>query len=419
MTPDDDKRVDRSQDDGPQPPATDTVPSPQTHVASRFGGLSGAIGPLLTTIIAFLMGGLVVALTGKDPIKVYKAVFNGTGLNWFFHVGHHAVRVPFGTQHVFFPWDTASVAAQNLQQTLLLTTPIILTGLAVAFAFRCGMFNIGGQGQYLAGSIFAVWLGSSFLNMSPWLHVPLVLVVGALAGAVWAGIAGILKATVGAHEVISTIMLNWTAIWVGEYLFGQGGPMQGSQPSIPISHDIAEGAKLPVIWGLKLLQGLSIGIFIAIAMLVVYWIIINRTTLGFEVRAVGFNPEAARYGGISVARSYFLAMAIAGSFAGLAGALDITGWEYHLGQSDIPVNQIGFIGLAAALLGRNTALGVGMASLLFGALINGTSGRQLDPSIFRPDLAGNLTTIIQGLVILFVGLNLGGVWVWIKRRRRA
>jgi simple sugar transport system permease protein len=417
---DEDVELPKSQDDVAQAPLEPgVVPSPSMHFASRFDGLSGIVAPLITTLIAFLMGGLVVALTGKNPLKVYHAIFNGTGLNWFFHVGNHSARIPFSTQHMWFPWDTASVAAQNLQQTLLLTTPIILTGLAVAFAFRCGMFNIGGQGQYLAGSIFAVWLGSSFLNMSPWLHVPLVLVVGALAGAVWAGIAGILKATVGAHEVISTIMLNWTAIWVGEYLFGQGGPMQGSQPSIPISHDIAEGAKLPVIWGLKLLQGLSIGIFIAIAMLVVYWIIINRTTLGFEVRAVGFNPEAARYGGISVARSYFLAMAIAGSFAGLAGALDITGWEYHLGQSDIPVNQIGFIGLAAALLGRNTALGVGMASLLFGALINGTSGRQLDPSIFRPDLAGNLTTIIQGLVILFVGLNLGGVWVWIKRRRRA
>jgi len=420
MTPDDDKRVDRSQDDGPQPPATDTVPSPQTHVASRFGGLSGAIGPLLTTIIAFLMGGLVVALTGKDPIKVYKAVFNGTGLNWFFHVGHHAVRVPFGTQHVFFPWDTASVAAQNLQQTLLLTTPIILTGLAVAFAFRCGMFNIGGQGQYFAGTIFAVWLGSSFSNLQPAVHVILCLVVGAIAGAVYAGIAGILKATVGAHEVITTIMLNWISIWVGSYLFGQGGPLQNSQQvSIPISNDIVEGAKLPVFWGLKLLQGLSVGIFVAIAMLVVYWIIINRTTLGFEVRAVGFNPEAARYGGISVARNYFLAMAISGGFAGLAGAVDITGWEYRIGENDIHANQIGFIGLAAALLGRNTAVGVGFASLLFGALINGTSGRQLDPSVFRPDLAGNLTTIIQGLVILFVGLNLGGVLTWFRRRRRA
>ncbi|MCW2963740.1 MAG: sugar transporter permease, partial [Actinomycetia bacterium] len=256
-------------------------------------------------------------------------------------------------------------------------------------------------------------------SLSPWVHIPLVLVIGALAGAAYAGIAGILKATVGAHEVISTIMLNWISIWVGSYLFGQGGPLQGSQPSIPISNDIVESAKLPVFWGLKLLQGLSVGIFIAVAMLVVYWIIINRTTLGYEVRAVGFNPEAARYGGVSVARNYFLAMAISGSFAGLAGAVDITGWEYRIGENDIQANSIGFIGLAAALLGRNTALGVGMASLLFGALINGTSGRQLDPSIFRPDLAGNLTTIIQGLVILFVGLNLGGVWLWLKRRRRA
>jgi general nucleoside transport system permease protein len=423
---DDEKPVDDSveladsQDDVPQPPSPGTVPTPQMHFTSRFGGLSGAIGPLLTTLIAFLMGGLVVALTGKDPFKVYRAVFNGTGLNWFFHVGHHSIRVPFGTQHIFFPWDTASVAAQNLQQTLLLTTPIILTALAVAFAFRCGMFNIGGQGQYFAGTIFAVWLGSSFSHLNPALHVILCLVVGALAGAVYAGIAGILKATVGAHEVISTIMLNWISIWVGSYLFGQGGPLQNSQQvSIPISNDIVEGAKLPVFWGLKLLQGLSIGIFIAIAMLVVYWVVINRTTLGFEVRAVGFNPEAARYGGISVARNYFLAMAISGSFAGLAGAVDITGWEYRIGESDIGTNQIGFIGLAAALLGRNTALGVGFASLLFGALINGTSGRQLDPSVFRPDLAGNLTTIIQGLVILFVGLNLGGALTWLRRRRRA
>ncbi|MGZ4339347.1 MAG: ABC transporter permease [Gaiellaceae bacterium] len=392
-------------------------PTPQQHVSSRFGGLSGVVAPTITTIIAFLMGGLVVAVTGKNPFKVYHAVFNGTGINWFFHVGSHSARIPFSTHHMWFPWDTASVAAGNLQQTLLLTTPIILTGLALAFAFRCGLFNIGGQGQYIVGAIFAVWLGSSFVSLNPWAHVLLCLVAGTLAGAVWAGIAGILKATVGAHEVISTIMLNWTAYWVGSYLFGQGGPLQGSQPSIPISNDIAEGAKLPVFWGIALLQGLSIGIFIAIGILVVYWVLINRTTLGFEVRAVGFNPEAARYGGVSVARNYFLAMAISGAFAGLGGALDITGWQYRLGENDIQASSIGFIGLAAALLGRNTALGVGLASLLFGALINGTSGRQLDPSIFRPDLAGNLTTIIQGLVILFVGLNLGGVWVWVQKRR--
>jgi ABC-type uncharacterized transport system permease subunit len=394
-------------------------PQPAQRFPTGFGGLKGAIGPLITVTLAFVMGGLVVGLTGKNPFKVYNAVFNGTGLNWFFHVGNHSARIPFLTHKVWFPWDTASTAAQNLQQTLLTTTPIILTALAVAFAFRCGMFNIGGQGQYLAGTIFAVWLGASFTSLNPFLHVVLVLVIGTLAGAVWAGIAGLLKATVGAHEVISTIMLNWIAVWVGSYLVGQGGPLQNSlQRFNPISSDVAEGAKLPVFWGIKLLQGLSVGIFIALAMLVVYWLIINRTTLGFEVRSVGFNPEAARYGGISVARNYFLAMAISGAFAGLAGAVDIAGWEYHIAETDIQAPSIAFIGLAAALLGRNTALGVGLASLLFGALFVGTSGRQLDPSIFRPDLAGNLTTIIQGLVILFVGLNLGGFGAWLARRRR-
>jgi ABC-type uncharacterized transport system permease subunit len=422
----DDHRVDdnvelaSSQDDVAQAPLEGGVAPPVSMtVASRFGGVSGIIAPILTTILAFLVGGLVVALTGKNPIKVYHAIWLGSGLNWFFHIGSYSARIPFSTAHMWFPLDTASIAAQNLQQTLLLMTPIILTGLAVAFPFRCGLFNIGGQGQYLVGTIFAVWLGTSFSGLNPFLHVLLLLVAGVLGGAVYAGIAGILKATVGAHEVITTIMLNWIAVWVGAYLFGQGGPLQGSQKSIPISNDIVDGAKLPVFWGLKLLQGLSIGIFIAIAMLVVYWVIINRTSLGYEVRAVGFNPEAARYSGISVARNYFLAMAIAGAFAGLGGALDIAGWEYRIGENDIHASTIGFIGLAAALLGRNTALGVGLASLMFAALINGTSGRQLDPSIFRPDLAGNLTWIIQGLVILFVGLNLGGLWVWLKKRRRA
>jgi ABC-type uncharacterized transport system permease subunit len=181
-----------SQDEVEQSPAPGRVPTPQQHFRSRFRGLSGVIAPVLTTIIAFLMGGAVVAITGKNPFKVYHAVFNGTGINWFFHVGSHSARIPFSTHHMWFPWDTASVAAGNLQQTLLLTTPIILTGLAVAFAFRCGMFNIGGQGQYLVGTIIAVWVGSSFVGLNSWAHVLLCLVAGTLAGAAWAGIAGIL-----------------------------------------------------------------------------------------------------------------------------------------------------------------------------------------------------------------------------------
>jgi general nucleoside transport system permease protein len=380
--------------------------------------LRGAFLSLLTTFLAFLVGGLVVQLTGKSPFRVYRAIFDGTGLSWFFHVGSYSARLPFSTTKVWFPWDTSSIAAANLQQTLLLTTPIVLCGLAAAFAFRSGLFNIGGQGQYFAGSYFAIWLGTSFTHLNPFVHVVACLLAGALAGAVWAAIAGVLKATVGAHEVISTIMLNWIAIWVGSYLFGAGGPLQSSNQSIPVSNDVVGGAKLPVFWGLRELQGLSIGIFIAVAMLVVYWVVVNRTTLGFSLRAAGFNPDAARYAGMPVARNIVLAMGIAGALAGLAGAIDVTGWEFRLGPADLTVNQIGFIGLAAALLGRSTALGVGASALLFGALINGTSSRQLDPTIFKPELATNLSTIIQGLVILFVGLNLTGVWTAIVRRRR-
>src|SRR6476469_1100537 len=416
-------------------PPTGSAPTPQAPLGSDpeayapsvagqlafYQRAGGIITPLLTAVVAFLAGGLVVLATGHNPLRTYKAIFEGAGLNWFFHFGSYHIDLPFTNHHIWFWWDTNTnhTASYNLTQTLLTTTPLILTGLALAFAFRCGLFNIGGQGQYLVGAYVSIWIGTSFAHLQPFVHIVFALVCAALAGALYAGIAGILKATVGAHEVISTIMLNWIAVWVGSYLFGQQGPLQNStQVAIPVSNDIAEGAKLPVFWGLKLLQGLSIGIFIALAMLVVYWIIINRTTLGFEVRAVGFNPESARYSGIFVARNYFLAMAISGAFAGLAGALDITGWEYRIGESDIHASTVGFIGLAAALLGRNTAVGVGFASLLFGALINGTSGRQLDPSIFRPELAGNLTTIIQGLVILFVGLNLGGALAWFKRRRK-
>jgi general nucleoside transport system permease protein len=387
---------------------------------SRLRAFGAALSPILTTVVAFFMGGLVVGLTGKNPFRVYGAIFDGTGLSWFVHLGSHTARVPFGTAKVWFPWDTASVAALNLQQTLLLTTPIALTGLAFAFAYRCGLFNIGGIGQYLAGSYLAVWIGTSFTGLDPFLHVALCLVAGTLAGGVVGAVAGVLKATVGSHEVITTIMLNWVAVWVGSYLFGAGGPLQASGPNPnPVSDEIVAGARLTVFWGPKELQGLSIGIFIAAAMLVAYWVVVHRTTLGFAVRAVGFNPEAARYAGIPVARNLALAMAISGALAGLAGAIDLTGWQFRIGPTDIQGSSIAWFGLAAALLGRSRALGIGAAALLFAALINGTSSRQLDPTVFRPDLAANLATIIQGLVILFVGLNLSGLWTWVARRRRA
>ncbi|MFL5922445.1 MAG: ABC transporter permease [Gaiellaceae bacterium] len=388
---------------GPQPDD-----APPATVASRLalwqraGGISV---PVITALVAFFIGGLLVLATGHNPFQAYWDIINGAGLNWLAH--------PTNT-------DVANTSAYNFSQTLLQTTSLILTGLAVAFAFRCGLFNIGGNGQYLMGLFVANWVGVSFVDMSRPLHVLVGIVLATLAGAVWAGIAGFLKATVGAHEVITTIMLNWIAFWTASWLFGIGGPLQLSgagNESIPASETIKETAKLPVFWGNPLLQGLHIGFFIALGALVVYWIILNRTTLGYGVRAVGFNPDAARYGGIPVARNYFLAMGISGLFAGLAGAIDILGWQHKLGVLDVQVSNIGFIGIAVALLGRNTAVGVFFSALLFGALLNGTSTTNLDPSIFRPELAQNLTLVIQGLVVLFVGADVLVLYLWSLRRK--
>jgi ABC-type uncharacterized transport system permease subunit len=213
-------------------------------------------------------------------------------------------------------------------------------------------------------------------------------------------------------------MLNWIAYWVGSYLFSLGGPLQSDvSKQVPISNDIQESAKLHIWWpDPDNIQGLHIGFFIAIAALIAFWIILNRTTLGYEVRAVGFNPEAARYGGISVARNYFLAMAISGLFAGLAGAVDILGWQYRYGQIDIQQSDIGFVGIAVALLGRNTSIGIFFSALLFGALLTGSNTRNLALPI-EPELAGNMTLIIQGLVVLFVAADLIVLYVWRARRK--
>ena len=381
-----------------QEPSTDFVV--RLGAAQRAGGL---IVPILTAVLAFLAGGIVVAATGHNPWTAYKGIWAGAGFNWLFHI----------------PWDTNTIHldAFNLSQTLLTMTTLILVGLAVAFPFRCGLFNIGGQGQYLVGLIVANWVGISFAGMPTLPHVLLGIAAAAVAGAVWAGIAGFLKAATGAHEVISTIMLNWIAIWGGQYLFGQGGPLQNTvNPAAPESGTIVPSAHIPVFWGSSVLQGLDYGFFVALAALVVFWLILNRTTLGYEVRAVGFNPEAAAYGGINVRRKYIQAMAISGAFAGLAGALDMLGYLYHYGTLDIQVSQIGFIGIAVALLGRNTAIGTGIAAFLFGGLLYGTT-RGLNPNVFDPSLAGNLTSMIQGLIVLFVGADVFILYIWNARRK--
>ena len=386
------------------PPAQPAEESSVTGLQAFYERAGGLLVPIAAALLAFIIGGIVVLITEKSvtaPFEAYKAIFEGTGITWFIPgVG-----------------ETAEEAG-DLQQTLLITTPLILTGLAVAFAFRCGMFNIGGQGQYWVGLLTGIWFGTHFDGASSVVHITLTLVAAILAGAIWGGIAGFLKATTGAHEVISTIMLNWIAIWVGKWLLeAPDGYLQGSDPSLPRSNDVLDSSKLSEVWSWGGLQPLHAGIFIALFALVVYHLLLNRTTLGYEVRAVGFNPDAAAYGGISVKKNYFLALAIAGAFAGLAGAIDLLGWKYRLTSTEFDANFYGFIGIAVALLGRNKAVGILFAAFLFGALEVGTSPRQLDPEVFNPELATNLATMIQALIIAFVGAEFLILFLWRARRR--
>ncbi len=383
---------------------TVTPPAPAPDVeetyslrSSLYERAGGFLVPLAATILAFLIGGLVVLLTGHNPIAAYKAIFEGAG---------------FSFPYEWLTGQDTTASSRDLQQTLRAATPLILSALAVAFAFRCGLFNIGGQGQYWVGFIFALLVGTHLEGLSRPLHVGLCILAGILGGAFWGGIAGFLRATVGAHEVITTIMLNWIAIYVGKWLFELNGPLQGAAPSLPRSEIIFDSATLWILWK----PYLHFGLLIAIIALFIYFVILNRTTLGYEVRAVGFNSEAARYSGISVRRNYFLALAISGAFAGLAGTVDLIGVKYAVDQSDFDTNFVAFTAIAVALLGRNKAVGIFFAGLLFAGLSTGTSSRNLDPEIFEPELATNLATMIQALVIFFVGAELLVVYIWRARR---
>jgi simple sugar transport system permease protein len=409
-------------------------PIPSLRFVRRINALRGAsavLVPLATVVLAFLMGGVVVFATQHggvgsrvhNTLVAYHQILDGAGINWLGHFFRHPClgfipcHVPSTNLTLGHGFDSS---AFNFSQTLLTTTTLILTGLAVAFAFRCGMFNIGGQGQYIVGLIVANWVGVDLAGMSTLPHVLIAICAATAAGAVWAGIAGVLKATVGAHEVISTIMLNWIAFWGASWLVGTGGPLQNpATPFNPKSSDVAMSARIPAFWGTPNFQALDYGFFIAIGALIAFWLVLNRTTLGYEVRAVGFNPDAAAYGGINVKKNIIRAMAISGAFAGLAGAVDMLGYLYHVGYPDIPFIQVGFLGIAVALLGRNTAAGVFFSALLFGGLLYGTTlGLTLVPNpVIEVANASNLTWIIEGFVVLFVSAPIVILSFWNLRKK--
>jgi len=391
-------------------------------IKHRAGGILVSI---VTVVLAFLMGGVVIAATQHgsfgtrihNTLTAYNQILDGAGLNWFGHFFEHPCLgfIPCHLASTATSGVAQDFAAYNLSQTLLFATTLMLTGVAVAFAFRCGMFNIGVQGQYLVGLIVANWVGVAFAGMSTLPHILLAIGAAILGGALWAGIAGVLKATVGAHEVISTIMLNWIALWIASWLVSIYGPLLDPlTPWVPQTSEVAPSARIPAFWGIPDRSALDYGFFIAIGALIVYWLVMNRTTLGYEVRAVGLNPEAAAYGGINVKKNLIRAMAISGAFAGLAGAVDMLGYMHLTTQIDLPISQVGFLGIAVALLGRNTAVGIFFSALLFGGLLFGTThGLQgVENPVIAPELAGQLTYVIVGLVVLFVSAPFLIRYVW-------
>ncbi|HXE73278.1 MAG TPA: ABC transporter permease [Candidatus Nitrosotenuis sp.] len=320
------------------------------------------VPPLVAIAVALLLGALVIWLVGKDPLEAYRALFLGS-------VG----------------------SKRRLAETLLKAVPLILTGLSVALAFHAGLFNIGGEGQFLVGGMAGAIVGFS-LGLPPALHIPLTLLGGLLGGAVYGFIPAWLKVRFGVHEVINTIMLNWIALLVVQWMVSKGGPFHDAESGTG-SPEIAASAQLPILLeGTRLHYGLFLSL--AVALLVAY--ILRRTTTGYELKAVGFSPLAAEYGGISLRRNVLLAMSLAGAFAGVAGAMQYMGLENRVPVT-LDFSGYGFDGIAVALVGRNDPFGVILAALLFAALRTGGQTMQLEA-----DISKDLVSLVQAIVILFM-----------------
>jgi len=349
-------------------------------------------------LFAFVVGGLIVAVTGSNPLVAYQDLICG-GFGAFCTGGENS--------------------ALQISNTILFTTPLIMAGVAVAIPFRAGLFNIGAEGQFLAGAMACTIIG---IKLSSWptpVLLPLVLIGGTVAGALWAGIAGVLKATVGAHEVVTTIMLNYVAQWLLRYLI-IGGPLQLPK-GYSVSSPIGAGARLPTllpqtnqfIFGLpSSVYRVHAGLFIALAAAAVFAFILWRTALGYEIRAAGQSQRAARYAGVSVRRTIIVSMLIAGGFSGLAGAVQIAGVDHNLTDKYFS-DTTGFDAIAVALLGLGSAVGIVLAAILFAALHAGGSVMQADAGI-----SSNLVLVLQALILFSIAANfLGSIKLQLPRFR--
>ncbi|MBA3532379.1 MAG: ABC transporter permease, partial [Ardenticatenales bacterium] len=313
----------------------------------------------------------VILLAGGNPLLAYQSLFIG------------ALGSP------------AAIA-----NTIGKSTPYIIGGLAVALGFKAGLFNIGAEGQLYAGSLLAVWLGFSLKGLPALIHLPLVILGGAVGGALWGAIPGYLKAKTGAHEVINTIMLNFIAFRMTDWLIKSKEPIILLDPaaSVPRTPFVAESAILPQLVIGNVTTALHAGFFIAVALVFFIWWLLYKTTIGFELRTVGTNPDAARYAGINVGRNIVLAMALSGGLAGIAGASEVIGGPHALTPGLF--GGIGFDSIAVALLAKSSPLGMIPAALLWGGLLNGAGLMQI-----RADMSIDTIKVIQALIIMFIAAD--------------
>ncbi len=333
-------------------------------------GMETLLVPLLAVFTAIVVGGLVIAFAGGNPFNAYLGLFEGA----------------FGS-------------TKALSETAVWATPYIFAGLAVALAFKGGLFNIGAEGQLAFGAVTAALIGylpnQMGIHIPAIIHIPLTVGGGMLAGALWAAIPGALKAYTGGHEVINTIMMNYIALNITSFLLN--GPMRDPDPLNLSARtpEIALSARIP-----PLFDGLRVhwGFILALLMALFIWWLLWKTTLGFEIRTVGANPDAAKYAGINVKRTIVMSMALSGALAGLAGAIEVTALNYRheLGFS----SGYGFDAIAIALLGKNNPIGVVFASILFGAMRNGSTRMQ-----FLTQIPVDIISVIQGLILLFVAAD--------------
>ncbi len=355
---------------------------------------SGMIS-VLSVVLALIAGSIMIAFTDPDVQRTAGYFFSRPQdmLSAAWNAISGAYVALFQGSIYNFRVDSFAAGIKPLTETLKFATPLIAAGLGVGLAFRAGLFNIGGQGQMLMAAAAAGWVGTS-MNL-PWpLHMLVAILAGIVAGAVWASIAGILKARTGAHEVIVTIMLNHIAVYLLAWMLATQGILQAPGSNNPKTAPMAESAVLPGILGPQ--YKLHVGFILALLAVAFTWWLLERSSLGFRFRAVGENPAAARVAGISVGKMYFLVMMVAGGLVGIAGVSQMLGTVTSGFGGDIDAG-IGFDAITVALLGRSTPLGILAAGILFGAFKAGGFAMQAGENV-----PVEIVLVVQSLIVLFI-----------------